>query len=92
VAGVQAARGTVGGTHTRRVQGLGRGARPNRRRPDSAFVYGALRHADAARRGHTRDVVRTGALPVLQISIALFDHILLKISKQKWTKRSIAKL
>jgi hypothetical protein len=28
----------------------------------------------------------------LQISIALFDHLLLKISKQKWTKRSIAKL
>jgi hypothetical protein len=52
----------------------------------------AWRHADAAGRGHTRDVVRAGALPVLQISIALFDHLLLKISKQKWTKRSIAKL
>jgi hypothetical protein len=42
VAGVQAARGTVRGTHTHRVQGLGRGARPNERRPASAFVYGGM--------------------------------------------------
>jgi hypothetical protein len=42
VAGVQAACGTVRGTHTRRLQGLGRGVRPNGRRPASAFVYGGL--------------------------------------------------
>jgi hypothetical protein len=48
VAGVQAARGTVRGTHTRRVQGLGHGVRPNGRRPASTFVYGGLA---ACRRG-----------------------------------------
>jgi hypothetical protein len=48
VAGVQAARGTVRGTHTHRVQGLGRSVRPNGRRPASAFVYGVLA---ACRRG-----------------------------------------
>jgi hypothetical protein len=52
VAGVQAARGTVQGTHTRRVQGLGHGARPIGRRPASAFVYsGMVWHADATGRG-----------------------------------------
>jgi hypothetical protein len=39
VAGVQAARSTVRGTHTRHAQGLGRGARPIRCRPASAFEY-----------------------------------------------------
>jgi hypothetical protein len=90
VAGVQAARGTVRGTHMHRIQGLGRGARPNGRRPASAFMYGSMPTWPGV--GHTRDVVRGGALPVLQFSIALFDHRLLKISKQNWTKRSIAKL
>jgi hypothetical protein len=41
---------------------------------------------DAAGRGLTRDVVRAGALPVLHFSIALFDHLLLKILQQKWTE------
>jgi hypothetical protein len=92
VAGVQAARGTFRGTHTRRVQGLGRGARPNRRRRASAFVYGGM---VACRRGRAWPYARRrarGTLPALQFSIALFDHLLLKISKQKWSKRSIAKL
>jgi hypothetical protein len=40
VAGVQAARSTVRGTHTRHAQGLGHGARPIGRRPASAFEYG----------------------------------------------------
>jgi hypothetical protein len=48
VASVQEARGTIRGTHTRRVQGLGRGARPNRNRPASAIVYGGM---EACRRG-----------------------------------------
>jgi hypothetical protein len=48
VAGVQAARGTIRGTHTRRVQGLGRGAQPNGRSLSSAFVYGGM---EASRRG-----------------------------------------
>jgi hypothetical protein len=37
VAGVQAARSTVQGTHTRHVQGLGLGARSIERKPASAF-------------------------------------------------------
>jgi hypothetical protein len=50
------------------------------------------RHADAAGREQRSDIARTSALPVFQFSIALFDRRLLKISKQKWTKGSIAKL
>jgi hypothetical protein len=50
------------------------------------------RHDDAAGREQRGDVVRADALPVFQFSIALFDRRLLKISKQKWTKGSIAKL
>jgi hypothetical protein len=46
VAGVRAARGIVQGTHTRRVQGLGRGARPIECRPTSAFVYGGITSRD----------------------------------------------
>jgi hypothetical protein len=58
VAGVQAARATVRGTHTRRVQGLGRGVRPNGRRPASAFVYGGLA---ACRRGRAWPYARRRA-------------------------------
>jgi hypothetical protein len=58
VANVQAARGTVRGTHTRRVQGLGRGARPNGRRPASAFVYGGMA---TCRRGRAWPYVRRHA-------------------------------
>jgi hypothetical protein len=86
VAGVQAARGVVRGTHTRRVQGLGRGVRPKGRRPASAFVYGGLAACRRGRRGLTRDVMRAGALPVLHFSLALFDRLLLKILQQKWTR------
>jgi hypothetical protein len=92
VAGVQAARGIVQGTHTRRVPGLGRGVRPNGRRPASTFVYGGLAACRRGRRGLTRDVVRADVLPVLHFSLALFDRLLLKIFQHKWTKRSTTKL
>jgi hypothetical protein len=73
VAGVQTARGTVQGTHTRRVQGLGRGARPIERRPASTFVYDG--HGGMPTRpgvSSTRDVAR-GALRgcSIQLSIVL---------------------
>jgi hypothetical protein len=48
VAGVQAARSTVQGTHTRHAQGLGFGARSIGRRPASVFVYDRY---DSRRRG-----------------------------------------
>jgi hypothetical protein len=73
VAGVQAARDTVQGTHTthtRRVQGLGRGARPIGRRPASAFVYGG--HGGMPTRpgvSSTRDVAR-GALRGFTIQLS----------------------
>jgi hypothetical protein len=92
MAGEQAARGTVQGSHTRRVLGLGRGIRPNRRRPASAFVYGVLAACRRGQRGLTRDVVRADVLPVLHFGLALFDRLLLKIFQRKWTKRSTAKL
>jgi hypothetical protein len=92
VAGVQAAHGIVEGTHSRRVPVLGRGVRPNGRRPASAFVYGGLAACRRGRRGLTRDVFRGDILPVLQFSLALFDRLLLKIFQHKWTKRSTAKL
>jgi hypothetical protein len=59
MADVQTAHGTVQGTHTRRVQGLGRGARPIRHRPASTFVYGG--HGGMPTRpgvSSTRDVAR----------------------------------
>jgi hypothetical protein len=69
VAGVQIARGTVQGTHTRRVQGLGRGARPIGRRPALTFVYGG--HGGMPTRpgvSSTRDVAR-GALRECSIQL-----------------------
>jgi hypothetical protein len=92
VAGVRAARGIVQGTHTRRVQGLGRGVLPNGRRPTSAFVYGGLAACRRGRRGLTRDVVLADILSVLHFSLAMFDRLLLKIFQHRWTKQSIAKL
>jgi hypothetical protein len=58
VAGVQADRGTVRGIHTRRVQGLGHGVRPNGRRPASAFMYDGLA---ARRRGRAWPYARRRA-------------------------------
>jgi hypothetical protein len=92
VAGVQPTRGIVRGTHTRRVQGLGCGVRPNGRRPTSAFVYGGLAACRHGRHGLTRDVVRADVLPVLHFSLALFDRLLLKIFQHRWTKQSTTKL
>jgi hypothetical protein len=58
VAGVQAARSTVQGTHTRHTQGLGLDTRSIGRRPASAFVYGrygsSLHGALAQRRARSR--------------------------------------
>jgi hypothetical protein len=90
--GLQAARGTVQGTHTRRVQGLGRGAWPIRCRPASAFVYGGMAARRRARAWAIRATSCAQRSSCFAVQQALFDHRLLKILKQKWTKRSIAKL
>jgi hypothetical protein len=86
VAGVQAERGIVRGTHTRRVPGLGRSVRPNGRRPASAFVYGSLA---SCRRGRAWPYPRRrarGRSGSKQLQVPYFELNFLNFSKQNCTK------
>jgi hypothetical protein len=86
VAGVQAARGIARGTHTRRVPGLGRGVRPNGRRPASVFVYGGLA---ACRRGRAWPYLRRrarGRSGSKQLQVPYFELNFLNFSKLNCTK------
>jgi hypothetical protein len=86
VAGVQAARGIIQGTHTRRVLGLGRGVRPNGRRPASTFMSCGLA---ACRRGRAWPYPRRrarGRSGSKQLQVPYFELNFLNFSKYNCTK------
>jgi hypothetical protein len=85
VAGVQAARGIVRETHTRRVPGLGSGVRPKGAGLPRRSCTAAWRHADAAGRGHTRRRAR-GRSGSKQLRVSYFELNFLNFSKQNCTK------
>jgi hypothetical protein len=93
VAGVQAARSTVQGTHTRHAQGLGLDAQSIGRKPALAFGYdqygGGRRGADDAAWATSRARAR---LTPFEFHLALLKQEKLPILQLKCYPQSIPKL